>query len=83
MSAMELIRKSLIPIILKWRSALLTEYYLCDQIMNNEIGGAGSTYGGEERSNGVLVGKPQGKRPLGKPTRRWKDNIIIDLQGVG
>ena len=31
----------------------------------------------------VLVGKPEGKRPLGKPRRRWEDNIKIDLQEVG
>jgi hypothetical protein len=31
----------------------------------------------------VLVGKPDGKRPLGRPTRRWEDNIKIDLQEVG
>ena len=31
----------------------------------------------------VLVGKPEGKRPLGKPRRRWKDNIKMDLQEVG
>ena len=30
----------------------------------------------------VLVGKPEGKRPLGKPRRRWEDNIKIDLQEV-
>jgi hypothetical protein len=29
------------------------------------------------------VGEPEGKRPLGKPTRRWDDNIKTDLQGVG
>jgi hypothetical protein len=28
----------------------------------------------------VLVGKPEGKRPLGRPRRRWKDNIMADLQ---
>jgi len=27
----------------------------------------------------VLVGKPEGKRPLGRPRRRWEDNIKIDL----
>jgi hypothetical protein len=27
----------------------------------------------------ILVGKPEGKRPLGRPTRRWVDNIKIDL----
>jgi hypothetical protein len=31
----------------------------------------------------VLVGKPEGKRPLGKHRRRWKDNIKMDLQEVG
>jgi hypothetical protein len=31
----------------------------------------------------VLVGKPEGKRPLGRPKRRWEDNIKIDLQEVG
>ena len=28
----------------------------------------------------ILVGKPEGKRPLGRPRRRWKDNIKVDLQ---
>jgi len=31
----------------------------------------------------VLVGKPEGKRPLGRPRRRRKDNIKMDLQEVG
>ena len=31
----------------------------------------------------VLVGKPEGKRPLGRPRRRWVDNIRNDLQDVG
>ena len=31
----------------------------------------------------VLVGKPEGKRPLGRPRRRWEDNIKTDLQEVG
>ena len=31
----------------------------------------------------VLVGKPEGKRPLGRPRRRWEDNIRRDLQEVG
>jgi hypothetical protein len=39
---------------------------------------------GERRgAHRILVGKPEGKRPLGKPMRRWKDNIIIYLQEVG
>ena len=31
----------------------------------------------------VLVGKREGKRPLGRPRRRWEDNIKMDLQEVG
>jgi len=31
----------------------------------------------------VLVGKPEGKRPLGRPSHRWEDNIKVDLQAVG
>jgi len=31
----------------------------------------------------VLVGKPEGKRPLGKPRRRWENNIKMDFQEVG
>ena len=39
---------------------------------------------GEERGvYRVLVGKPEGKRPLGKPRHRWVDNIRMDLQEVG
>ena len=30
----------------------------------------------------ILVGKPDGKRPLGRPRRRWEDNIKMDLQEV-
>jgi len=39
---------------------------------------------GEERGvYRVLVGKPEGRRPLGRPRRRWVDNISLDLQEVG
>ena len=31
----------------------------------------------------VLIGKPEGKRPMGRPRRRWEDNIKMDLQKVG
>jgi hypothetical protein len=30
-----------------------------------------------------VVGKPEGKRPLGRPRRKWEDNIEVDLQAVG
>ena len=39
---------------------------------------------GEERGvYSFLVGNPEGKRPLGRPRRRWVDNIRMDLQEVG
>jgi hypothetical protein len=39
---------------------------------------------GEERGvYRVLVGKPGGKRPLGRPRHNWEDNIKMDLQEVG
>jgi len=39
---------------------------------------------GEERgAYTVLVGKPEGRRPLGRPRRRWVDNIRMDIQEVG
>jgi hypothetical protein len=47
------------------------------------MGGAYSVYGGEERHIQDLVGKPEGKRPLGRPRHRWEDYIKMDLQEVG
>jgi hypothetical protein len=39
---------------------------------------------GEERGvHRVLVGKPEGKRPLGRTRRRWEDSIKMDIQEVG
>ena len=46
------------------------------------MGGACGTYGGRGVHK-VLVGKPEGKRPLGRPRRRWEDNIKMDFQEVG
>jgi hypothetical protein len=31
----------------------------------------------------ILVGKPEGKSPLGRPRRRWEDNIKMDVQELG
>ena len=47
------------------------------------MGWACGAYGRGEGVYRVLVGKPEGKRPLGRPMRRWADNIRIDLQQVG
>jgi hypothetical protein len=39
---------------------------------------------GEKRNTyTILVGKPEGKRPLGKPRRRWDDNIKMDFSEIG
>jgi hypothetical protein len=39
---------------------------------------------GEQRNAyRILVGKPEGKRPLGRPRRRWVDNIKMDLREIG
>ena len=61
---------------------LLTKYYTGDLIEKNEMGGACSTYGGEGGAYRVLAGKIKRKRPLGRPGRRWEDNIKMDLQEV-
>ena len=53
-----------------------------DKINKNEMGGACSTYGGGRGMYRVLVGKPEGMRPLGRPRRRWEDNIKMYLQEV-
>ena len=46
------------------------------------MGGACSAYGGRGVYR-VLMGKPEGKRPLGRPRLRWDDNIKMGLQEVG
>ena len=45
--------------------------------------GACSTYGERRDVYRVLMGKPEGMRPLVRPMRRWEDNIKMDLQEVG
>ena len=47
------------------------------------MGGACGAYGGWRGVHRVLIGKPEGKRPLGRPRRRWEDNIKMDLREVG
>jgi hypothetical protein len=62
---------------------LLTQYCAGDKINKHEMGGACSADGEERGVYRVLVGKAEGKRPMGKPKRRWEDNIKMDLQEVG
>ena len=59
---------------------LLTRYCLGDKRMRWP--GRLARMGEKTDVYGVLVGKSEGKRPLGRPRRRWKDNIKIDLQEV-
>ena len=47
------------------------------------MGRACSIYGEGRGVYRFLVAKPEGKRPLGRPRRRWEDNIKMDLQDVG
>jgi hypothetical protein len=44
---------------------------------------AWSTNGKKRNAYRILVGKPEGKRPLGRPRRRWVDNIKMDLREIG
>jgi len=54
-------------------------------VKSRRMWGAGlAAHMGEGRGvHRVLVGKPEGKRPLGRPRRRWEDNIKMDLQELG
>ena len=65
------------------RSVLLTQYFAGDKIENNEIAGHVARMEEGKGVHKVLVGKPEGNRPLGRPRRRWEDNIKMDLQEVG
>jgi hypothetical protein len=47
------------------------------------MGRACSTNGEEAECIRILVGKPEGKRPLGRPIRRWEDNIKMNLREIG
>jgi hypothetical protein len=61
---------------------ILTEYCVGGKIEMRWVGHMAHMV--EKRSvHRVLVGKPEGKRPLGRPRHRWKDNIKMYLQEVG
>jgi hypothetical protein len=47
--------------------------------MENELGGSCGPNGKAEKLYKVLVGKPEGKRPLGRPRSRWGNGIRMDL----
>ena len=51
-------------------------------IKKRVIGDACNTYGKKRGEKRILLGKPEGWKPLGKRRRRWEDNIKVDLQKV-
>jgi len=58
---------------------------LYDQIEKNEMGEECGTYAGRRWAYGVLTARTEGKRPLGRPRRRWEDNIkkiVMTSDGV-
>ena len=69
-------------ILLYW-FVLLTQHCAGDKIEKNETGWACGAYGWGKGVCRVLVGKPEGRRPLGRPRRRWVYNIRMDIKEVG
>jgi hypothetical protein len=64
--------------------ALIIIRLYCGQLwLKNKMGGHVACMGDSTGVYRVLVGKPEGKKPLGRPRRRWEDNIEMDLQEVG
>ena len=64
-------------------TAVSTQYFASDKIKKNEMGVACGAYGGGERHVQGIGGESCGKKPLGRPRRRWEDNIKMDLHEVG
>jgi len=59
-----------------------TEYYQGDRVTDN-MGGACSTHEGDEKCVQRFGEKREGKRQLGRPRRRWKDNSRLSKQAPG
>jgi hypothetical protein len=55
--------------------------FLCHEL--HEVSRACGIHRRGQKSVQVLVGKPEGKRPLGRPRRRWEDGIRMDLSEIG
>jgi hypothetical protein len=65
------------------RSTFFTLLYFTTLCEKNEMGEPCSADGEDRGVYRVLVGKPEGKRPIGRPRHIWEDNIRMDLQEVG
>ena len=57
--------------------------YSGHEMKKTEIGRACSTYGERRGAYRFFAGKPEGRRPLVRPRRRWEGNIKMDLREVG
>jgi hypothetical protein len=51
--------------------------------LEDGLGRTCSTNGEKKNAYKILVGKPEGKRPLGRPSHRWVDNLKMDLSEIG
>jgi hypothetical protein len=58
-----------------------SEHFYGDQVKEDEMGGSYVTHGEMRNVYKVLVGNLEGNRPLGRPGRRWEDNIKVDIKG--
>jgi hypothetical protein len=56
---------------------------LNNQVKEDELGRTCSTNGGKRNAYRILVGNPEGKRPLERPRHKWVDNIKMDLREIG
>jgi hypothetical protein len=62
---------------------LLAQYFSGDEIEKNKIGGCEGRIGKKRGVYRILAGKPDVNSQLGRPRRRWEDNIKMYLQEVG
>jgi hypothetical protein len=67
----------------KLHNAHFARYNENDQLKEDEMGRECSTNGEKRNAYRTLVGKPEGKRPLGRPKLRWVDIIKMDLREIG
>jgi hypothetical protein len=82
-------RDEVIEILRKLHNEELCNLYpsLCksqnDQVKEDGMGKACSTHGEKPNAHWILMGKPEKKKPLGRPRRRWQDSFKMDVRGIG
>jgi hypothetical protein len=62
---------------------ILVHIITADQVKEDNVRVACCTHGRGEKMYKVLMGKPEAKRPLGRPRSRWEDGIRMDLGEIG